>query len=253
MGNVSDSLAGTTGQDGGEQPGTPVSADGNESQVDVAAIIAENEKLRAAQAQALAEKSNLERLKRENEELRSRTATPPMGYGTGGLDPQAQSQAAFNKRMNELAAAAAADPGSDAAIVMAMYAGNMQLAQELKRTQQLISVPFDEQAEVQRIQREMASQGENISAATAKRLLEAERLASGQSAVKAKENELRRVEEAKSRNVVATRTAPVTASEAGPVKMTYAEFGAKYDSASPAVKLEMTRKMNAGLFDLAPE
>lgn len=73
---MADEPTGTPATDGGEQAGTPVADDGKTAGETLEQKVA---RLEAAHAQSLAEKSNLERLKRENEELQARLAqsTPP--------------------------------------------------------------------------------------------------------------------------------------------------------------------------------
>lgn len=250
---MSDALrAGTTGQDGGDDAlsgaltGTPVAADGNAGGADVEQMQAELERLRRIQEQALAEKATQERLRAENELLKSQLSTPPTGYGNGYANPQQQQAIRMQERMLQLQAQAAADPGSDAAIVLALYGQNMNLAQQVNTLQGLISVPHDKQAEVLRIQNEARQRGELISPATAERLYEAERLTAQAGQLSTKEREQRAIEEARARGVVATRTAAVPASEAGPRRITSAEFSRQWDAMSPAQRTEFNRLMNAG-------
>jgi DNA repair exonuclease SbcCD ATPase subunit len=242
---MSDALqGGTTPPDGGEQPGTPEGAGANASEPTLEALQAEVERLRAVQNQSLAEKSTLERYKRENEELRGRlSTTPPTGYGPpAGLDPGYVQQQALRKRMAELESAAAqGEP--DSQLFVGLFRHNQQMQRQLQDLTGLLSTPQEDAERVMQIQREYAQEGEAISTRTAKKLLEAEKLAAKSKTVQQRDDELRRAEEARSRGVVSTTTVGVPAAALEGKRMSFDEFNRRTANMSPAQMREFDRDL----------
>lgn len=236
---MSDALSGTMGQDGGDLAGTPGAGTpdltgANAGDPSVAELQAEVERLRRAHEQSLAEKTTLEATKRENEALKARLSAPPTGAGAGGPDPRL-AQAAFLGRLQQHQAAAAADPGSDSALVVGLYEQNQYLARQLNNLGGLISVPADRQSQVRDLQNEYAQQrGEQISAATAQEILEGRRLREQAEKVAAASREQEAAEDARKRGVVGTRTVGVSRSEVEGKTMTMADFENKTSGMTPA-------------------
>lgn len=250
--------SGTTDQDGRDAAGTqttgtPGAAGADAGEGSMEALRAENARLRDAQDKALAEKSTLEATKRENEALRARLSAPPTGAGAVGTDPRLVQQQAFMGRLQQHAAAAAADPGSDSALVVGLYAQNQELARRLENLGGLISVPADEQAKVRDLQNQYAQQGETISAATARRILKADQLEASQSTVEAKAKEQEAAEEARRNGVVATRTVGATRSDVIGKTMTMADWEGRIANMTPAELRAFDRKLEENGTRVLPE
>jgi hypothetical protein len=136
---------GTTGQDDGDAQatGTPSTADQNASETPEQELA----RLRNAHNQALAEKETLERLKRENDELRrsqqyGAQTTPPT------VDPRLAMQAQQNQEMAMLVqqtrdAAAAGDPVARLSLAMGqeLYAQQQQMTAQTMVQLQLAQIP----------------------------------------------------------------------------------------------------------------
>lgn len=235
--------AGTPGQDGGDAAnesqttGTPVSEDGNASGLG-ADERAELESLRALKAQALAEKSHLEQLKREAESRASQS--PPAAMA--GQDPYAEPNMRYLVGL-----AARASDGDEAAIFQLTQIQRQQneLA-ALRREVQLSQVPEDLRADVQNEMALAYQRGESISPQTAVRIIQASRLSAQQSEMAKRQEEQKRLEEARARGVTSTRTVGVPAGEATPSRMTFSEFGEKWDKASPEEQARLMATMNSG-------
>jgi hypothetical protein len=245
---MSDALrtTGTTGEDGGELTGTPTLAGGNAAEPTQDELRAEVERLRAAQAQSLAEKETLEATKRENEALRARlSSTPPTGYGApAGPDPRAEQQRALSARIMQLeSAAAAGDP--DAQLVVGLWHDRNATRAEVQTLRQLIATPQEDQQRVLEIQQQMASQGEYVTPATAKKLLDLERLSAKSGSVQQRDAELRAVEDARSRGVVATRPIGVPASAIEGKTMTMSQFEARTANMTPAQMRAFDRELES--------
>lgn len=137
---------GTTGQDDGDAQatGTPIPADQNASETPDQELA----RLRNAHNQALAEKETLERLKRENEDLRrsqqyGAQTTPPTN-----VDPRLAMQAQQNQEMAMLVqqtreAAAAGDPVARLSLAMGqeLYAQQQQMTAQTMVQLQLAQIP----------------------------------------------------------------------------------------------------------------
>jgi len=255
---MSDALtSGTTQADDRDAAGTQTTgtlsgagADAGEGSVE--ALRAENQRLKEAHEKALAEKTTLEATKRENEALRARLSAPPTGAGAVGPDPRL-AQAAFLGRMQQHAAAAAADPGSDSALVVGLYEQNQYLARQIQNIGGLISVPVDEQQQVRDLQSQYAQQGEQISAATARRILKADRLEAQQADLAAKAKEQEAAEDARKRGVVATRTVGVSRSEIEGKTMTMADFEQKTANMTPSQMRDFDRKLATDGVQVVPD
>lgn len=191
-------------------PGTPT--DGN---ADVDALRQEVIRLRQVQQQALAEKQNLERLKQENDALRSQASragaiTPPMVPA----DPMAlrMRQALEEKRF------LAAQGDADAMLQLGLLEQQQRLNAENQQLRQMLSIPDTERADVERLVHE-----HGVAPSTARLILRGMRAEEAEKKISAEDMAVRKTEE---RQRVATTVAPVAASEAKNI-LSLDEYGAK--------------------------
>ncbi len=120
------------------------------------------------------------------------------------------------------------------------------MPQQFTQRVDLLEVPKDERADVERIQQERANRGERISADTAKELLQARKLQAESQRVSKQADEMKRAQEAKERGVVQTRTVGIPASEAREGDMTYSQFRTAWANATPEQQEELRKKTAGG-------
>jgi hypothetical protein len=131
----------------------------------------------------------------------------------------------------------------DALLQLAMLHQSRQQQQELAYRTQMLEVEREVRQDVEKLMYEARMRGEVISAGTAQRMVQLERLAAKAQAIEGKERELTAAQEAKARGVVATRTVGVPRSEVTKTEMTSGEFSKEWDRLDG----EGRRKLNAAL------
>jgi hypothetical protein len=257
---MSDAMrAGTTAADDRDgtqvQTGTPQDADGNAGGADVEALRSENERLKAAHAQALAEKNTQEALRREVEELRARVASPPNAGAAGVQDPRVGLQAIMANRIQQHMAAAMSDPANaqDSALVVGLWQQNQQLAQQIAEVRAMQAVPIEEQEKVLNLQREYAQRGESISPGTARKLLGIEKSGTSAQETKQRDAEQARLDEERAANRVATRTVGVGAGDVPQKTMKMSEYVRRTDAMTPKEAREFDRKLSEAGTQVLPE
>lgn len=249
---MSDALRGGTtdaadrdGLDEG-QTGTTADAGANAEQA-LAEAQAEIERLRGIQAQALAEKATQENLRREVEELRSRLSTPPNGGGAAVQDPRVGLPAIMQSRLRQHEAAFMADPANaqDSALIVGLARMLEQQVYETREMGSFMSIPAEEHEKVKALQREYAANGESISPKTARKLL-------GLDTPKAQAKPQTDADPPP-RNVVATRTVGVSASELPQKTMTLGEFERRTANMTPAEVREFDASLARNGTQVLPE
>jgi hypothetical protein len=232
VGNAGDATGTTDGyQDGGNAEGVEGAASAEER--------AELEALRRQKGQWLAEKSGYETAKQELERLRA-SSPPPMDAAAAQANTLMQRLAAKEQELQYRAQVLNDD---EALLQLALLHQGRQQQQELAYRTQMLEVEKEVRADVERMMHEAQMRGEYISAQTAKRLVQLERLAAKSSDLENKERELTAAQEARARGVVATRTVGVPRSELNKSQMTSEEFGREWDR----LDADGRRKLNAAL------
>lgn len=218
-------------QDGGNAEGVEGAVSAEERE--------ELEQLRRQKGQWLAEKTGYETTKQELERLRA-SSPPPMDAANAQASALMQRLAAKEQELQYRAQVLNDD---DALMQLAMLHQSRQQQQELAYRTQMLEVEREVRQDVERLMYEARMRGEYISAQTAQRMVQLERLASKAQALDNKERELTAANEAKARGVVATRTVGVPRSEVMKTELTSAEFGKEWDR----LDAEGRRKLNAAL------
>lgn len=144
---------GTPAQDDGDRAGTP-GADGGKADGAEETLEQKVARLEAAHQQSLAEKSNLERLKRENEELQARLAATPPTTTPAPNTPEAF-LSAKQRQIRELETyvqqypndPVAASALSDAQINFALLAERLQQSNQAQQVQRVKKDIAGEQAD----------------------------------------------------------------------------------------------------------
>ena len=193
---------------------------------DLAQVQAELAETRRKFDELLRNKSNYEGWEREREDLYARLNQPP---ATGGGQAQlvAEIQAAQVELQQE-----AAQGDRRAILMLSMLGALQQQPGQVRQELELRDTPESDRKEVERLQQERWQRGEKISVATAREILDAQRLRQQADAVKKREDELRRAEEARRQGVVATHVRGVPASELrSDQPMTFSEYRIAMDNA----------------------
>ena len=218
-------------QDGGNAAGVEGAVGAEERE--------EVEQLRRQKGQWLAEKTGYETAKQELERLRA-SSPPPMDAANAQASALMQRLAAKEQELQYRAQVLNDD---DALMQLAMLHQSRQQQQELAYRTQMLEVEREVRQDVERLMYEARMRGEVISAATAQRMVQLERLAQKAQTIEGKERELTAAQEAKARGVVATRTVGVPRSEVTKTEMTSGEFSKEWDRLDG----EGRRKLNAAL------
>lgn len=242
---VDPALSGGTTTPAAADPATPGTTASETADERAARLESEVEELRSQKSELLRMKSNAEETARENERLRSQLTPPTAGPDVGQYAARIQRA---QMRWQQIASDPNADEAlkDDALALLAIYGAAQQTPQQLMQRIDLLEVPKDERADVERIQQERFQRGERISADTAKELLKVRRLEAEAARVQKQADELRRAQEAKERGVVQTRTVGIPASEAREGEMTYSQFRQAWANATPEQQEELRKKTGGG-------
>ena len=220
------------GKTGAEPSGTPD-------------LAAERDELQRKYDELLRMKGNYEGWERERSELLAQLRPST-------TEPGAEEVARIQRTVATLQQRAFQENDDVAYTLLQMMTAMQQQPVKLREEMELREVPKDERSEVQRVQREAWEQrGERITPATAKRLLEADRLSQQAEALRKREDEIRRTEDARARGVVQTRTVPVPSNDVP--SMTFSEFRRAYAEASPEQREKLYERTAGGTRNLKPD